>query len=407
MEAQAGMAFQSAANVQQNMAYTVGDIVRYVYKVNSALPSREKMRIEEWLRTQREVDFQSQEIKQKDAEIAAGGKNLQRLEDRFRLYQPEVMALADFFAQKENLAIVEKIGTELFWIDRASMQRIAEQYKENLRTAFDAKSTPDAKKKALQDLLERTKLVYRDFADLRRDIRRRMTDGREKTAGEWQIEWEKAIEDFAKCKRHHVIEKLTRLFAAGSISLSSNKAKDGDQLTLRVEAQSSEGTTSGVPAVFAIAIRKYGAKVHLGSSFLFVRRLGVRDSEANPPAGSNVAPINKINFAPSPGVTFGIAYFKRGKRASDKFLRAAAPGGGLNVTFMNFNDSSFDQATQKFVNTTGTNVQVGAGLIGSLFDNKIQISYGWNLNVDRRRTYFGVGFGFIEIGKELTKYLSK
>ena len=31
----------------------------------------------------------------------------------------------------------------------------------------------------------------------------------------------------------------------------------------------------------------------------------------------------------------------------------------------------------------------------------------WNLNVEKRRTYFGVGFGFIEIGKEVAKYVTK
>jgi hypothetical protein len=74
---------------------------------------------------------------------------------------------------------------------------------------------------------------------------------------------------------------------------------------------------------------------------------------------------------------------------------------------MNFNDPSFDLAANQFVNTSGTNVQVGAGIIGSLFDNKLQLTYGWNLNVERRRTYFGVGFGFIEIGKELSKHIAR
>ena len=88
-------------------------------------------------------------------------------------------------------------------------------------------------------------------------------------------------------------------------------------------------------------------------------------------------------------------------------MRAMGPGIGMNVTFMNFNDPSYNLATNQFVNTNGTNVQVGAGTIGSLFDNKLQVSYGWNLNVDRRRSYVAVGFGFIEIGKEVAKYIPK
>ncbi|HEY7617181.1 MAG TPA: hypothetical protein VH744_10285, partial [Terriglobales bacterium] len=102
-----------------------------------------------------------------------------------------------------------------------------------------------------------------------------------------------------------------------------------------------------------------------------------------------------------------IAYFKRGDSKGNTFLRALGPGVGMNVSFMNFNDPSFDLAANQFVNTSGTNVQVGAGIIGSLFDNKLQLTCGWNLNVERRRTYFGVGFGFIEIGKELSKHIAR
>jgi hypothetical protein len=159
--------------------------------------------------------------------------------------------------------------------------------------------------------------------------------------------------------------------------------------------------------VFEVAIRKYGAKIQWSPSLLFVRRLGVTDADVTPPDGSTTAPLNRVNFSPSPGMTFGIAYFKRGFTRWDRFVRALGPGLGMNVTFMNYNDPSFNLATSQFTNTSGTDVQVGAGVIGSLFDNKLQLSYGWNLNVERRRTYFAVGFGFIEIGKDVAKYVSK
>ncbi len=37
-----------------------------------------------------------------------------------------------------------------------------------------------------------------------------------------------------------------------------------------------------------------------------------------------------------------------------------------DVTFMNSNDPSFNLATSQFTNTNGTNVHVGAGIIGSV-----------------------------------------
>src|SRR6266849_427985 len=103
-------------------------------------------------------------------------------------------------------------------------------------------------------------------------------------------------------------DELTKLIAPGTISLRS----DGDLLTIRVDAVGADGNEVGIPAVFEIDIKKYGAKIQWSPSLLFVRRLGVTDAEATPPTGSTVAPINRINFAPSPGMTFGIAYFKRG-----------------------------------------------------------------------------------------------
>jgi hypothetical protein len=58
-----------------------------------------------------------------------------------------------------------------------------------------------------------------------------------------------------------------------------------------------------------------------------------------------------------------------------------------------------------FTNTTGTNVQVGAGPAVGLFNNMVRFTYGWNLNADRKRRYFRVGFGFIEIANEVKKYV--
>jgi len=428
MPAQSGTAFQSAANVEAmilNMAYTVSDIIRNVYsppqlkgpgpESNSQNPPQ--LRFQEWLDKHKEMDLQSKMVVDTDAAIAKAiqskqydDPNLQRVRDRFRLYQPEVQAISAFFVQNENLELVERVGVEVFWIDRDSLLQIAQQFKTNTQVAFDSKSTPEAQAQALQDMLERTKLVYKDFGDFRREVRDQMMrqiTTETQTEGEWNARFQEAILAYSDDKRKQAFKQLKNFLATGSISLPDNQVKDGDRLTVTVESLPAGSTTGGIPVVFEIVIKKYGAKIQWSPSLLFVRRLGVTDAEASPPTGSVTAPLNRINFAPSPGMTFGIAYFKRGNSDWDKFVRGLGPGMGMNVTFMNFNDPSFNLATTQFVNTSGTNVQVGAGLIGSLFDNKLQLSYGWNLNVERRRTYFGVGFGFIEIGKEVAKYVTK
>ena len=433
MTAQSGTAFQSAANVEAmifNMAYTVGDIIHYVYLQPTQADSNEPQStagnrdknpqetFEQWLATHGEVGLHSADARQADTKISEALSSdkpfsvpeFQRLQARLRLYQPEIKAISDFFLQKENLAIVERVGVDVFWIDRSSLQAIAQQYQDNVQTAFDEKSTPQAQAQALAILLERTKLVYQDFGEFRNYVRQQLKNAagtQTHTDEEWNTLFEDEILKYSHEKRKAAFKQLKTRLATGSVSLPDYQAKDGDRLTITVESLPADSSTGGVPVVFYIAIKKYGAKIQWSPSLLFVRRLGVTDAEVTPPTGSNAAPLNRVNFAPSPGMTFGVAYFKRGQSKGDKFMRAVGPGIGMNVTFMNFDDPSFDLATQKFVNTTGTNVQVGAGVIGSLFDNKLQFSYGWNLNVEHRRSYFGVGFGFIEIGKELTKYIGK
>jgi hypothetical protein len=418
MAAQSGTAFQSAANIQAmvlNMAYTASDIIDNLYQPTTTVIPSGPIDFTTWGTFHKEIDFRGRGTDAKtvtDAIANAGDlKNdkIIALKARLRLYEPEIQAISDFLVQKENLGIVEKIGGRVFGIDRDSISAIAQQYKDDIQIAFDPKSTDPAQLNALQDLFQRTKLVYEDFGDIRQTIIAQMDkkEGEKNTYQDWQIKYEKTLQDYALTHRKDAASELKRLLATGSISLTENQAKDGDRLTITVESVPSGSTSGGIPVVFEVAIKKFGAKIQVSPSLLFIRRLGVTDVEATPPAGSTTAPLNRVNFAPSPGTTFGVAYFKRGSSSWDKFARGLGPGLGMNVTFMNYNDPSFNLATSQFTTTNGTNVQVGAGVIASLFDDKLQFTYGWNLNVEKRRSYFGVGFGFIEIGKELAKYISK
>lgn len=407
-----------------NLVFTADDIIRHVYLIE-----------DKPLSSPDAADKIKAGTAQVQADLAADPKTqsnvlLQRAKQRFALFKPEIQAVGTFFTDPRNLTILQIFGKEIFWVDSASLAQIAKQYQDNISIAFDDTSSPEAANMALNQLLERTKIVIEDFRDILLLIksqenqpcpveeaqgatdkrsRRRLTPNTA-ALGENEIKHLRrvcAIERIAQAKREDAFDELKKLFAAGMISLRSAKAADGDLLTVRIDAVGADGANVGIPAVFEIDIKKFGAKIQWSPSFLFLRRLGVTDSDVTPPVGSTEPPLTRVNFAPSPGTTFGIAYFKRGDSKGNTFLRALGPGVGMNVSFMNFNDPSFDLAANQFVNTSGTNVQVGAGIIGSLFDNKLQLTYGWNLNVERRRTYFGVGFGFIEIGKELTKHIAR
>ncbi len=205
-------------------------------------------------------------------------------------------------------------------------------------------------------------------------------------------------------------KKLQRLFTVGSISLPREKASDGERLTVRVEARGVGGASVGIPAVFTLTVKKFGWKAPLVTdSFFFIKRLGIDDEDIDPPRDTSGNPlfdaVREVNFAPAPGASLGATFFKRGNSSWDKFLRALAPGIGINVSFMNFDDPGFDLVSNAFTKTTGVNVQVATGPVVSLFDNKLQFTYGWNLSADRKRRYFGVGFSFIKIAERLGEYI--
>lgn len=426
-EAQRGMSFQSIKNIQSmllNMAIIADDIVTGFYGIDP----EENLLCEPQKDVNTKIAAMKTTIQNKDNSLRAALKKappdkednelIARLEDRLRVYKPEIMAISDFFLDESNQTILKSIGAEIFSMDSQALQQTAAQYKENLSVAFDAGSTPDAKGKALLDLLERTKIVHRYFEVLKSEI---LTDMRKKK--DFEKDYCDKPEDvrrtirrdayltFGKHEREKAVMDLKKFIAEGHILLKSARAGDGNRLILKVEARGEDNENLGIPAVFEIEIKQYGPKFLISDSFMFIKRLGLKDSDINPPdAAPPAVPgrgIGKVNYAPSPGVTMGFNYFKRGENISDKFFRALAPGAGANVSFMNFNDSTFDLKEGKFVNTNGVNVQIGVGVVGSLFNNKLQFSYGYNLNADQKRRYFGVGFGFIGLATEFASRLGQ
>jgi hypothetical protein len=419
MAAQKATAFQTAKNIQSvllNLAFTVGELLPYVYQAAWKADTDRDAKLKE---TEQQSDFAT------------------RLKTRVHFYTPEITAITNFLLDERNLSVVQIIGNDVFWIDAASMRQIAKQLQSDLTLAFDDSKPTEAKEAALRDILERAKLIDEDLKESRVEISRleemtqnqyeaaypphkaesfdprvekrspiekeflRLLEEREQLRGSDDIKKDrldylirqKAILVYAEKRAEVALDFLKKLFTPGYVSLENADAKDGNLLTLTVEARSSDADSGGAAVVFEVAIRSFGAKLHLGPTMMFLNRKGVSEND-----GSMLTPIN---YAPSPGMNFGITWFKRGDTIWDKVLRGLAPGVGVNVSFMNFKDPGFDQVAQKFTNTTGTDVQVGAGPYVSFFNNKIDVTTGWNLNVDKKRRYFGLGFEFINIGNFL------
>jgi RES domain-containing protein len=50
-------------------------------------------------------------------------------------------------------------------------------------------------------------------------------------------------------------------------------------------------------------------------------------------------------------------------------------------------------------------LQIGMGAMGSMFDNVVVATLGWNLNVRDNRTYFGIGVSITGMARKLSKYV--
>jgi hypothetical protein len=350
--------------------------------------------------------------------------NAQDLRERARTafdqYAPEIESICSFLLTETNRNIVERVANNVFNLDRDTLIAIAKQF------STDAALSHGNNDAATRRLLWRTVQVYRDFKPARAEIQRLTTRGGQDKPGqsaergklvkrlqqliaESDTEAAKAVarDLYAYDRSDDVISNLRQTkFPIGWVSLEEARAKDGDtlKLTVRVQNPASAGTGNKVP--FYIAVKQYGVKLHWASSFMFLKRVNITAADLVPDANGNA--LTDVNFAPSPGVSYGFTYFKRGEGGGSKFARVLAPTLGINVSFMNFKDPGFDLSTGMFTNTKGTDVQVGTGPIVSLFNNKLHfIPVGWNLNVDRKRRYWGIGFGFVEFAKELSKYIKK
>ena len=142
--------------------------------------------------------------------------------------------------------------------------------------------------------------------------------------------------------------------------------------------------------VWTIKPRRFGFRVKTTDSVLFLKRL----------KSSKVDGVTAVNFAPSPGVTFGGNYLVR----KNRLVRALRPGIGLNATFLNWKDPTYDPDAKKYLpNTRGSEVNIGMGVQVSLFNNVLMFSYGANLQAEQSRWYYGIGLSFVQLGGKIAE----
>jgi len=180
-------------------------------------------------------------------------------------------------------------------------------------------------------------------------------------------------------------------------------------------------------ALFTARIKDYRARPGLVDASFYLRRM--RDVRAQN------GTLARVNFAPAPGATLDVTFHSRGlhgliKRCMDqtgvlgahsgkicpasrptevriayqsarnRFVSALAPGLGINVSLLNFSNPAPQLPSGSYgTPDAAPTVQVGTGVVASLFSGAVQATYGWDLNIEAHRSYWGVGLSFVKIGQ--------
>jgi len=162
-------------------------------------------------------------------------------------------------------------------------------------------------------------------------------------------------------------------------------------------------------------VHRFGLVQKTTDALLMVKRNGIskagnQDSIDVATAGVATSGVSRtltlqepVQFSPSGGATFGWYYYSRRSAA----LRFLTPGFGLSVLFPRFPEKTVvitpsNPGEQPVVDVTVSDgIDVGAGLVASLFENAVQFTYGWNLTSGAPRSYWGVGFSFGGIADKL------
>ena len=143
-------------------------------------------------------------------------------------------------------------------------------------------------------------------------------------------------------------------------------------------------------------VGRFGLHIRFSDMALFVQRLG--EDRVNR-QGTNPVLFDSVNFRPSPGVYYGFNYYHR-RHASIRFLE---PGFGMHLVLLNWNERVRGAPATELEVTQVTNVQIGVGVTGSMFDGTIVGAIGWNLHVKDQRPYIGVGFSFTGLARKIAQ----
>ncbi|MGH1384309.1 hypothetical protein [Kordia sp.] len=171
-----------------------------------------------------------------------------------------------------------------------------------------------------------------------------------------------------------------------TIDLQKERGQEGDFLYMYLVLEESErrsGSSSNIIQkilpIGTYELRNTEWEVKVADSFLLVHRI-------NEPSPENDNSLSPSNFKGAAGISLLLTYRGDGE-LKNKFFNFLEPSFGINVSYLDF--------------STEDDIEVGAGLVLGLFNNKIFFTTGINLNRtgigESRPMYWGVGFSFANL----------
>jgi len=158
------------------------------------------------------------------------------------------------------------------------------------------------------------------------------------------------------------------------VIIPDTKTADGDRLVITVTNYHGISPKS---AKWELELSDIGLYMKQEATLLLVKRLGNAEEDKD----------LENNFKPAPGSSFLLKWKSR-----NKLWNFIDPAIGVNGSFLDFRSDK--------------DLEVGVGIVFSLFNGLLQFNYGWNLHVKDHRQYWSIGLGFLDITdkiKELKK----
>jgi len=162
----------------------------------------------------------------------------------------------------------------------------------------------------------------------------------------------------------------------GTIDLNKTRADRGGELTVRAELFTTDEKDQETVLQWSeqsFHIERFGLTSDFSANVLFVNRLG-----SGAPGDPNT------RFDPAPSASWNLHYRLRpdaDETLTRKLYRFFDPGLGINTAALDFEDE---------------NVQIGAGVHLTLFEDLLIFGYGYNLQAETDHGYFYFGIGVLE-----------